>query len=403
MLAEIALAKVEALLGENHDGAALGSLVGKRCELRHLGELALLDAVDGEELGGLPVPERDRAGLVEQQHVDVTRGLDRASRHGEHVPLHEPIHACDADRRQQGADRRRDQRDEQRDEDGLRDVGSRVDRERAERDDGCEEGDREPGEQDVERDLVGRLAPLGTLDEGDHTVEERLARLLRDLDHEPVGQEPGAAGDRRAVAAGFADHGGGLSGDRRLVDRAHALDDLSVGRDDLAGLDHDDVAALEICSGDLFEAAARGATERRGRRARGPQSVRLGLASPFGDRLGEVGEQHGQPEPEGDHTDEPEIAGVTSGEVEQEDSRRDHAAELDDEHHRIPHLQARVELREGVLDGRESEVAREDARRLTCHYCPVSLSSARLSSRTLTPVSPKNPSDRSSVDWSMRR
>ena len=67
-----------------------------------------------------------------------------------------------------------------------------------------------------------------------------------DLDHEPVGEQPGAAGDGRAVAAGLADHGGGLAGDRRLVDRADALDDLSVGRDDLAGLDHDDVAALQL-------------------------------------------------------------------------------------------------------------------------------------------------------------
>ena len=120
VLAELALAQVESLLGENHDRAALGGLVGERGKLRHLGELALLHAVDREELGGLPVAEGDRAGLVEQEHVDVARCLDRASRHGEHVALHQPVHAGDADRRQQGADRRRDERDEQRDEDGLR-------------------------------------------------------------------------------------------------------------------------------------------------------------------------------------------------------------------------------------------------------------------------------------------
>ena len=159
----------------------------------------------------------------------------------------------DADRREQRADRGRDQRDEQRDQDGLRERRAGVDRERPQRHDGGEERDRQPGEQDVERDLVRRLAALGALDERDHAVEERLARLLRDLDHEPVGEQPRAAGDGRAVAAGLADHRRGLAGDRRLVDRADALDDLAVGGDDLARLDDDDVAALELGRGHLLE------------------------------------------------------------------------------------------------------------------------------------------------------
>ena len=52
------------------------------------------------------------------------------------------------------------------------------------------------GEQDVQRDLVGRLLPVGALDEGDHPVDEALAGLLRDLDDDAVGQHRGAAGDR---------------------------------------------------------------------------------------------------------------------------------------------------------------------------------------------------------------
>ena len=130
---------------------------------------------------------------------------------------------------------------------------------------------------------------------------------------------------------------------------ADAFDDLAVRRDDLTGLDHDDVAALEIGGRHLLDSAARGAAECRRRRARGAKGVRLRLAAPLGDRLGEVREQHGQPEPDGDHADEPEVAGVAPSEVEHEDPRRDHAAELDDEHHRVPHLEARVELGEGVL------------------------------------------------------
>ena len=58
----------------------------------------------GQERGRLPVAERDRAGLVEQQHVDVARGLDRAAGHGDHVLRDHAAHAGDADRRQQAAD-----------------------------------------------------------------------------------------------------------------------------------------------------------------------------------------------------------------------------------------------------------------------------------------------------------
>ena len=130
---------------------------------------------------------------------------------------------------------------------------SGVDRERPQRHDGGEEGDREPGEEDVERDLVRRLPALGALDERDHAVEERLARLLGDLDHEPVGEQTRAAGDGRAVAAGLADHRRGLARDRGLVDRADALDDLAVGGDDLARLDDDDVAAPEVGCRHLLE------------------------------------------------------------------------------------------------------------------------------------------------------
>ena len=80
-------------------------------------------------------------------------------------------------------------------------LGARVDGERLQRDDGEQEDDRQAGEQDRQRDLVRRLLPVGALDERDHPVEERLARLGRDPHDDLVAQHPRAAGDRRAVAA----------------------------------------------------------------------------------------------------------------------------------------------------------------------------------------------------------
>ena len=100
--------------------------------------------------------------------------------------------------------------------------------ERPQRRDDDHEDQRQAGEQDVERDLVRRLAPRGALHQRDHAVQERLPGLLRDLDHDPVREHARAAGDRAAVAAGLADHRRRLAGDRRLVDRGDPLDHGAV-------------------------------------------------------------------------------------------------------------------------------------------------------------------------------
>ena len=119
-------------------------------------------------------------------------------------------------------------------------------RERQQRHDHDQEDDRQARQQDVERDLVRRLAPLGALDQRDHPVQERLAGLLGDLDHDAVAQHARAAGDRAAVTAGLADDRRRLAGDRRLVDRRDALDDGAVAGDHLAGLDDHHVAAVQL-------------------------------------------------------------------------------------------------------------------------------------------------------------
>ena len=239
---EVALAD-PVLLGEHDDRAALGRLVGERGHLGGFHQIVFGYARHRHELGGLPVAEGQGAGLVEQQHVDVAGGLDRAPREGQHVAAHEPVHARDADRRQERADRRRDQCNQQSDQRGNRCVRVRELGERAQGHHRGEEHDREPGEQDVERDLVRRLAALGALDERDHALQEALARLLRDLDHDAVRQHARAASHRRAVASGFPDDGCRLARDGGLVDGRDALDHRAVTGDHLARRDDHDVAA----------------------------------------------------------------------------------------------------------------------------------------------------------------
>ena len=196
----------------------------------------LVDAVDGDELGGLAVAERDRAGLVEQQHVDVAGRLDGAARHREHVALHEPVHAGDADRREQRADRGRDQRDEQRDQHGLRDAACRRRSRTA-------SASTTAARKVIVRPASRMLSAIsfGVLRRSAPSTSA-IMRSRNDLPGSCVTSITSrsesslrAAGDGRAVAAGLADHRRRLAGDRRLVDRADALDDLAVGGDHLAG------------------------------------------------------------------------------------------------------------------------------------------------------------------------
>ena len=62
----------------------------------------------------------------------------------------------------------------------------------------------------------------------------------------PIAQH-GRRERRFALAAA---HGQALAGDRLLVDRRHAFEDLAVDGNDLAGIDDDDVADGQFARGD---------------------------------------------------------------------------------------------------------------------------------------------------------
>ena len=124
-----------------------------------------------------------------------------------------------------------------------------------------------------------------------------------DPDDDLVGEHARAAGDGGAVAARLADHRRRLAGDRRLVDVGDALDHLAVARDQLAGRDHDDVAAAQRGSGPP-RSTRRPPAARDRLGARLAQRVGLRLAAALGHRLGEVREQHREPEPDRDEPGE---------------------------------------------------------------------------------------------------
>jgi hypothetical protein len=341
--AEVASAEVVLLLGEHDDGAAFGGFVGERGELRGVGHALLADVGGGIELGGLAVAEGDGAGLVEQQRVHVAGGFNGAAAHGQDVVLDEAVHAGDADGREQAADGGGDEADQQRDqhEDRLRRLG--VHGEGLQRDDGEQKDDGEAGEQNAERDFVGGLLAGCAFDQGDHAVEEGFAGVGGDADLDPVGEDLCAAGDGGAVAAGFADDGRRLAGDGRLVHRGDAFDDFAVAGDVVAGLDVDHVAQAEQAAGNLFKAAVGLVALGDGLALGLAQGIGLGLAAAFGHGLGKVGEEHREPQPEGDLEVEAEAGAVVDGVV-NEQRRGEHAADLDHKHHRVLDHPAGIEL-----------------------------------------------------------
>jgi hypothetical protein len=112
--------------------------------------------------------------------------------------------------------------------------------------------------------------------------------------------EPGAAVIFTLMKSdSLANDGRRLAGDRRFIDRGDAFKDLAVAGNDLVGFDQDDIAQTKLERVHPFDDAreirridiALGA----GVAAGAAQSVGLRLAAPFGDSLGEIGEQHREP------------------------------------------------------------------------------------------------------------
>jgi hypothetical protein len=140
-----------------------------------------------------------------------------------------------------------------------------VEREREERDRRQEEHDRQAREEDVQRDLVRRFWRFAPSTIPIIRSRKVWPGSLVMRTHDPVREDARPARDGAAVAAGLADHGRALAGDRALVDRRDASTDLAVARDELPAVDEDDVALAEDGARRRAGARARGSNPRRGR------------------------------------------------------------------------------------------------------------------------------------------
>ena len=218
-----------------------------------------------------------------------------------------------------------------------------------------QEDDGEARQQDVQGDLVGGLLALGAFHQADHAVQEALAGVGGDAHHQPVGEQARPAGDRAAVAAGFADDRGAFAGDGALVHRGDAFDDLAVRGHDVAGFHQEQV----VSCAESIEATSSNLASRSGGCASflawcvlagAAQRLGLGLAAPFGQGFGEVGKQDGEPQPERHRADEPGRRFALAEQRLDPQGGGQHAAHFHHEHDRVAHHPARVELDERIQD-----------------------------------------------------
>ena len=130
------------------------------------------------------------------------------------------------------------------------------------------------------------------------------ALLDRDADDNAIAEHARAAGDRAAVAAAFANDRRGFAGDGGFIHAGDAFDDFAIGRNDVAGFADHEVALLQRLARERFPRVHSRKPARHRFLARLAQAGGLRLAAAFGDGFGEVGEEHGEPEPDRELRDE---------------------------------------------------------------------------------------------------
>ncbi len=160
--------------------------------------------------------------------------------------LHQPIHAGDADRREQPANRRRNKTHEQRDQHKNSLRRTRVDCEWLQRDNSEQKNNRQPSKQNVERDLVRRLLSFRSFHQRDHSVQKCLTRIRSDPHSNDVRQYPCPTRNRRPIAPRLTNHRSRFSGDRRLVHRGHTFDHVAIARNHLPGSHPHDILRSKL-------------------------------------------------------------------------------------------------------------------------------------------------------------
>ena len=177
------------------------------------------------------IAERDRAGFIEQQNIDISGRFDRAPAHRQHIALKHAIHSGDANGAEQSADGCRNQTNQQRDQNRNGKCRAGINAERFQRDADEQKDERQRREQNRERDFVRRFLTTRAFDQRNHAVEKTVAFLHRDANDDAIAQHARAASDRAAVAAAFANDRRRFAGDGGFIDTGDSFNHIAVCRE----------------------------------------------------------------------------------------------------------------------------------------------------------------------------
>ena len=134
MRSQVAASNVVAFFCQHHNGAALGSFIRQRSQLRRACQVALFNPWRGIKRRRGSIAERDCARLIEQQNIHVARSFDGPPGHRDDVSLNETVHSRNPDRREQTPDCCRNQTHQKRNEHENVLARDGINRERLKRD-----------------------------------------------------------------------------------------------------------------------------------------------------------------------------------------------------------------------------------------------------------------------------
>ena len=160
-----------------------------------------------------------------------------------------------------------------------------------------------------------------------------------------IGNHQRAAGHRRTVAAAFADDGRGFAGDRGFVHRGDAFDHLAVAGDEIARLDQHDIAGFQRRRRELGARSAPVPFKQLGERLRSWSCASVAacaLPRPSATASAKLANSTVNQSQRLIWNEKPRLPGA-GDEIADEQDRRQRRDDLDHEHHRIAHHDARDE------------------------------------------------------------
>src|SRR6185437_13235216 len=111
---------------------------------------------------------------------------------------------------------------------------------------GKQKYNRQPGEQNIQCNLIRGLMPFSAFNQRDHAINKSFSRIGRDSYFDFIRENTCTAGDSGSVSTAFTNHWSRLPCDGRFVDRSDSLDYFPVTWNHLSSRDMHHISATQL-------------------------------------------------------------------------------------------------------------------------------------------------------------